>query len=160
MTETKTTLPNLADILGPILRRVSAEQRPLLIAAAERMAANRYRRWAELVDESLKSGMLACAEREDEVARRVETMFPNADALQMELLSQAPELTEASGSLFASLALHDQFALQAQGERAGAATWKAYAAKASDSKVQGQFLQCARLEEDSAEFLESILTRR
>jgi len=139
------------------LRRVSAEQRPLLIAAAERLAANRYRRWADLVDASTKLGMLSCAEREDDIARRVEAMFPNASAVQRELLAQAPELTDASGSLFASLSLPDQFRLQAQGERVGAATWRSYATNAADEQNRDEFLQCALLEEASAEFLESLL---
>jgi hypothetical protein len=156
MTGSNPSLPNLAEILGPVLRRVSSEQRPLLIAAAERLAASRYRRWAEQVDKQHKVGMLACADREDDIARRVEAMFPDASALQKELLAQVPELTEASGSLFASLSLPDQFRLQAQGERAGAATWRAYAAKAADAKDRDEFLQCALLEEGSAEFLETL----
>ena len=36
-------LPDVARILGPLLERVPREQRPLLIAIAERMAADRYR---------------------------------------------------------------------------------------------------------------------
>ncbi len=40
-------LPDVAEILGPVLARVDPEQRPLLMAIAERMAAERYRGWAE-----------------------------------------------------------------------------------------------------------------
>jgi bacterioferritin (cytochrome b1) len=156
MTHTAPPLPNLAESLGPILRRVSFDQRPLLIAAAERLAANRYRVWAEQVDASFKSGMLACAEREDDVARIIEAMFPNAATLQKELLAQAPEL-QASGSLFTAQSLKDQFRLQAQGERAGAATWRAYAEKAADETIRTHFLRCAVLEEESALHLESLL---
>ena len=159
MSTSNTSLPNLAEILGPVLRRVSTQQRPILLAAAERLAANRYRQWADEVDPSLKSGMLACAEREDEVAQRIEAMFANAESLQKELLAQTPELMDAN-SLFASLSLRDQFAVQAQGERAGAATWRIYAEKASDSQIRNQFLKCALLEEESALFLESILQNR
>jgi hypothetical protein len=152
------TLPNIAETLGPILRRVSHEQRPLLIAAAERSAATRYRQWSDqATDAKMKIGLRACADREDDIAERIEAMFSNAKVLQKELLDQAPELIEVGRSLFSPLSLQDQFALQAQGERAGAATWRAYAAQASDSKLQEQFLQCAILEEKSALYLESLL---
>jgi hypothetical protein len=157
MNATTPTLPSLAELLGPLLRRVSSEHRPLLIAAAERLAANRYRIWADQVtDAKSKTGLLACADREDAIARRIEAMYSNAEALQKNLLAQVPELSEASSSIFSALSLKDQFALQAQGERIGAATWRAYAERASDSKIQEQFLSCAALEEESAAYLESL----
>jgi hypothetical protein len=156
MTDAKASLPNLAEIVGPILRRVSTEQRPLLIAAAEKLAANRYRGWAERVDPSFKAGMMKCAEREDDIARRIEAMYANAAELQKELLAKAPELGEASGSMFSALSLPDQFRLQAQGERIGAATWRAYAEKATDAKIADEFRLCAILEEESAAFLETL----
>lgn len=101
-------------------------------------------------------GLLACADREDDIADRVEAMFANAEALQQELLAQVPELSVSTGSLFSSLPLQDQFSLQAQGERIGAATWRAYAERVPDLKLKEQFLRCALLEEESAAFLESL----
>jgi len=39
-----TELPNIARIVGGLLEGVDARERPLLIALAERLAAERYRR--------------------------------------------------------------------------------------------------------------------
>ena len=41
------TLPDLAEILGRVIGRVPAERQPLLLAIAERLAAERYRAWAD-----------------------------------------------------------------------------------------------------------------
>ena len=66
-------LPNIAEFVAPLLERISPEQRPLLIAIAERMAAQRYRGWAEASEQaSLRSELLACADREEEIASQVE----------------------------------------------------------------------------------------
>ena len=59
-------LPDIANLFAPLLARVSEEQRPLLIALAERMAAQRYRGWADASpDTEQRDRLLACAERED-----------------------------------------------------------------------------------------------
>jgi hypothetical protein len=151
------SLPNIAELIGPVLQRVAFEQRPLLIAAAERLAATRYRGWAnQVADAKVKHSLLACADREDDIAKRIEGLFPNAESLQKELLSRTPELAEVGGSIFSPYSLQDQFTLQARGERVGAATWRAYAARATDTNTQEVFLRCAVLEEESALFLESL----
>jgi len=68
-----------AEVLARVLQRVPREQQPLLIALAERLAAERYRGWADEVgDADRKAGLLACADREEEIARRVEELYPAA----------------------------------------------------------------------------------
>jgi hypothetical protein len=157
----KTPLPDLAQALGPLLQRVPAAHQPLLIAYAERLAAERYRSWAESVaSAATKASLLACAEREEEIAQRVESLYPDATALQTQLLSTVPELAAAGRSLFAAYSIEDQFALQANGERLGAATWRSFAKRAADAQARDTFLACAVLEEQSAEFLESIVSPR
>ena len=155
------SLPNLAEILGPVLGRIGAEQRPLVIAAAERSAATRYRGWANAVkNPTIKAGLNECAAREDDIATRVEAMYPNAGILQEQLLELTPELLDGGRAIFSPYSLKDQFALQAQGERIGAATWRSYAARASNDQHKEIFLQCAVLEELSATFLESLANER
>ena len=150
-------LPNIADILGPVLERVLREQRPLLMAIAERMAADRYREWAGAVEgESRRSDLVACANREEEIAGRVEALYPESAAVQPDILAKNPDLAELNRAIFADRPLADQYAIQAQGERVGASTWRALAEQADPSARQ-TFLDCAELEEQSAAVLESIL---
>lgn len=149
--------PNIAEALAQILQRVSLDQQPLLIALAERMAADRYRGWAAAVPEpDRKSALLACAAREEEIARRVEALHPEAASIQREILARNPDLAEINRSLFAPYSLNEQFRLQARGERLGAATWRSFARHQSNTAARDVFLGCAALEEESASFLESI----
>ncbi len=150
-------LPNIADLVGPLLQSVAREERPLLIAIAERMAAERYRQWAEAVESGpLRSELRACADREEEIASRVEALHPGAAATQAELLANQPDLRDVNRSIFADRPLRDQFTIQAQGERVGASTWRAFAKHAQPS-AQKVFLECAELEEKSAAVLEAAL---
>jgi len=152
---TNSRLPSIGELLLPLLKRISVEHQPVFIAIAERAAAERYRGWASKVSlANLKSSLLACADRENEIAALIESMYPDAQAIQREILSQTPELTDAS--FFSQYSMKDQFVIQAQGERLGAETWRSFAKQANDSQVREIFLRCALLEEESAQFLESI----
>src|SRR5437773_12201199 len=94
-------LPNIAEVLARVLQRVSPEQQPLLIALAERLAAERYRGWArEVTETSQGAQLLACADREEEIARRVEALYPEVAAIQRDILTQNPDLEEINRSLF------------------------------------------------------------
>ena len=60
--------PRLAELIGPLLAGVAEADRPVVIAMAERIAADRYRAWAEQVRDPLdKARLMACAAREDEI---------------------------------------------------------------------------------------------
>lgn len=151
-------LPNLGEIIGGVLQRVAVEQQPLLIAVAERLAALRYRSWATAAAaEPRRSQLLACAAREEEIASRVEALYPDAAAIQRALLSGNPDLEEVNRSIFAGRPLPQQFTIQAQGERLGAATWKAFAQHDHDPTRRAAFLACADLEVESALVLEGFL---
>lgn len=158
MTNNESTIPNVAEILSQVLRNIETGRQPLLLAALERLAAERYRTWAgEHPDPSVREGLLACADREEEIARRVESLDPNAFAIQDKLLSDHPELLDLNRTLFEGRPLKVQFAMQAQGEMAGAAAWRAYAAAASDSSAQELLQSCSPLEEANAAFLRGLL---
>ncbi len=158
MTYNQSTIPNVAEILRQALRDIDPTLQPLLLAKLERLAAERYRRWAsEHPDPSVKEGLLACADREDEIASRVESLNPNAAAIQDKLFSDNPDLLELNRTLFEGRPIKAQFAMQAQGEMAGATAWKAYGAAASDP-LAGELLQsCGPLEESNAAFLQTLL---
>jgi hypothetical protein len=154
-------LPDIGQTIAPVLLRLPRERQPLLIAVAERMAAERYRAWAaEPANADHERELLACAEREEEIARRIEGLYPDAAALQRAIVGDNPELDEINRAIFAGRPLADQFTIQARGERLGAATWRAFAKHAPNPDARATFLSCARLEEDSAAVLESILAAR
>jgi len=149
---------NIALILGQLLQRVSPAERALLIALAERLAADRYRGWAcEVGDPARASLLLACAEREEEIARRVQALHPDAATIQRDILARNPDLEDINRSIFAGRPLDQQFALQAQGERLGAATWRSFAGREEDMRARDTFLGCANLEEENAGCLEALL---
>ena len=157
-TETASGGPSIAEVLAPVLLRIPRARQPLLIAFAERLAAGRYRRWAD--DPSMRDravALRACADREEEIARRIEGLFPDADAAQRELAAAHPEICAVNRSLFEGRSLAQQFAIQARGERLGAATWRSFAAHQHDANARETFLACALLEEESADVLESLL---
>jgi hypothetical protein len=152
-------LPDVGETLLPLLARVPRERQPLLIALAERLAAVRYRGWAAgAADARRKGELLACAAREEDIATRVEALYPNAAAWQQDLVAQNPDLEAINHSLFADRPLAHQFTIQARGERLGAATWRSLAAHSADTAARETFLKCAELEEQSAAVLESYLT--
>lgn len=158
MTDDQTNIPNVAEILADVLRNVDPKLQPLLLAKLERLAAERYRNWAsDHPDQSIKDGLLACADREEEIARRVESLVPDAAAIQDKLLSDNPELLDLNRTLFEGRPLKVQFAMQADGERAGAGTWKAYAAAASEESAQQLLHSCSALEQANADFLQTLL---
>ena len=158
MNDNQTDIPNIAVILADVLRNVDPRLQPLLLAKLERLAAQRYRTWAgDHADQSVKEGLLACADREEEIARRVESLRPDASAIQDKLLSDNPELLDLNRTLFEGRPLKVQFAMQADGERAGAAAWRAYAAATSDPSVQELLDSCSALEQANAEFLQTLL---
>lgn len=151
-------LPNVAEMLAPLLGRLPSEQRPLLIAAAERLAAERYRGWAHGSSEARRALLLACAEREEEIASRIEALYPDATALQRDILARNPGFADLNRSVFEGRPLDEQYGIQAQGERIGASTWRSFARQAKDSQARQTFLDCAELEEQSARVLDSLLS--
>ena len=74
-----------------------------------------------------------------------------------DLTRDRPGLEGLNTSIFADRPLHEQFAIQARGECAGAASWRYFAEHAESEAARDQFLECANLEEESATCLESLL---
>lgn len=147
----------LAELVGPLLAPLPREEQPAIIALAERVAAGRYRAWAEqLISDEIIERLLACAAREDDIATRVEAQTPGAADLQARAMAEHAELADRYAALFSGRTLPEQFAMQARAERAGAATWRALASGSSDASAQ-TFLACAKLEEASAAELESLI---
>ncbi|MDX2169708.1 MAG: hypothetical protein SF182_21745 [Deltaproteobacteria bacterium] len=154
---TDAALPSIGEAIGPLLLALPREQQPLFIALAERRAAARYREWAAAVsDADFAAALLACAGREEEIAGRVEALHPDAAAVQRALLASHPQFETLNLALFADRSLPDQFRIQANGERLGAATWRSFADAAPSAAARETFLDCAALEEESAVVLEAF----
>ncbi len=150
-------LPSVGELIAPIIGNVPEEQRPLLVALAEKIAAGRYRDWAEQASGSDRHALLACADREEEIARRVESLYPDAAAVQADLLVKHPDIEQAYRDLFSGHPIQDQYAIQADGERLGAATWRALARDADRDEQRKVFFDNAELEEASAAVLEALV---
>jgi len=160
VTDDPPELPDVAAIIAQALQRVAPERQPLLVAFAERLAAERYRGWAaDPANQAFASKLLVCAGREEEIASRVEALSPGAAAIQHELRREHPDLEEINLSLFAGRPLTHQFTMQARGERIGAAFWRALAGQEDRSQARQTLLRCAELEEENAVVLEAICER-
>ena len=147
----------IAELVGPVLAALQPEEQPAAIALAERIAAGRYRAWAaETREPATQEKLRACAAREEDIASRVEAIVPDAESIQARVERAHPDLAVGYMALFGGRSLADQFALQASLERIGARTWRALA-ETSPPDVREVLLQCALLEERSAEVLDSLI---
>lgn len=66
---------NFGELLVEHLSGVPQDAYPYLLSQLERTAAAHYRAWTDDVPEH-RDGILECSAREDEIADRVEAMFP------------------------------------------------------------------------------------
>lgn len=149
--------PSIASTIGPRIAAIPRSEQRFVVAYAERVAARRYRAWAVAApDAETAEALRACAVREEEIAGRVEALSPRATEIQQTYLAAHPDLEEAYLSLFDGEPLTSQFAIQAEGERLGAATWRIFAAEQQDPAHRDVFLACAALEEASAQTLEAL----
>lgn len=158
MPNNQASVVDIAKILNRAIQEIEPALQPIFIAGLERLAARRYRIWADdHSDTAIKHGLLACAGREEEISARVESLHPNASGIQDKLLWSNAEVLELNRTLFEGRPIEEQFRIQANGERAGAAVWRSYAAAATDPSAREVLLGCSPLEEANAEFLESLL---
>ena len=147
--------PNFATLLAPFIVEVPEEGRPRFLALLERGAAARYRAWARELPEHAAI-LRACADREDEIADRVESLFPIAPELEKQIAEPLPRARDTYYDVFAGVPLLDQLAIQANAERQGAAAWRGMAASHEDAAVREELERCAQLEEESATALETL----
>ena len=154
-------LPSIAAMLTPVAARLPLRQQRLLIAHAERQAAEMYRSWAAQVDAPERDGFLRCAAREEDIAARIEALEPEADTLRRQVeAALPPDLDAQVRAVYADRPLEEQWEIQRRAERAGKKTWENFAATESDPAAQAVLRTCATLEDESASFLAAALDRR
>jgi hypothetical protein len=135
----------LRGLAAALFAQCPQEQHWVLLAMLERVAADQYRRWADEVGDEHRTGILACAAREEQVADVLEAAAPNATATAAALGERFPDLGARYAALLDGRSLVEQFAIQATGERAGGELLRSYALP-----------DAAELEDANADFLDRI----
>ncbi len=154
---TGATAPDFAVLLAPHIERVPDGALPAFLARLERGAAERYRLWAEALPEHAE-GLLECAAREDAIADRVDRLYPATAPEQVAAMDAAiGPARETYYAVFRGLTPIEQMMIQANAERQGAAAWRGMIAGEDDASVRADLEECARIEEASADFLDSLL---
>jgi len=152
----KLEIPNFPMLLMEPLISVPEPSRVGFIARLERSAADRYREWAE-ESEKLREGLIACADREDEIADRAEALSPvrsEDEAIVGEALTKARALYAGA---FEGHPLEDKIILQAHAERQGSLAWLGFAGQTEDEATKREFLALADLEVASAAHIDEAL---
>ncbi len=153
-------VPDFDELLGGMLDRVKEEQRPLLMAMLERVAAAKYREWSGLPEHGAhRTDLLDCAAREEEIASKVEALYAGAAALQQAIADELPELAQVSDDLFGGRSVPHQMAVLAAGERSGGRVWETLARAQSAPTAQDAMRSCGPLEDANAAVLERILSQ-
>ena len=94
---------------------------------------------------------------DDLVAEYVESMNDGETLNPDAVLAKHPDVEQAYRDLFSGRPVEDQYAIQADGERLGASTWRAFARDTERDEDRVVFLDCAELEEASAAVLEALV---
>jgi hypothetical protein len=149
-------VPNFGVLLAPAIAALPEAARPAMLCGLERAAAARYRAWAEELPDH-KAALLACAEREDEIANSVAGLFP-LDAAGRQAVDKAlPEAIAIYHDAFAPHPVLEQLYLQSEAELQGAAAW-ANIAKAFESGTETDTLaRCSALEEENSRAAKEVL---
>jgi hypothetical protein len=150
-------IPNFAILLGPFITPIPEASRPAFLCLLERVAAGRYREWADECPANERDDLLACSAREDEIADRVVALFPAVAGDQEKMKSELEGARAAYASVFEDLSLSEKLFVQAGAERQGAAAWRGFAAQEEVPAVREELERCAGLEEASAACLEGLL---
>ena len=147
-------IPNFGELLAEHLGAVPPEAYPYLLSQLERTAAERYRGWADAVPEH-RDGLLACAAREDEIADRVEAMFPPSAEHRALVGGIIPNAKDTYYSAFEPYTPVEQMTIQANAERQGANAWQNLKQLYPDHA--GALDELSAIEESSADYLDALL---
>ncbi len=149
-------IPNLGTLLAPYLSAVPAASMPRFLARLERGAADRYRYWASVLP-AHAPGLLECAAREDEIARRADALFAVIAEDLPAIEAALPQARSTYFQIFDGLEVPRQLQIQASAEREGNAAWLGLADGADDVSAKAELVALAALEIDNAEYLEQVV---
>jgi hypothetical protein len=149
-------VPRFGALLRAHIAGVPDAARPAFLAGLERSAAARYRAWAVELPERADV-LLACADREDEIADLVAGLFPIGDDLQTEVDAALPAAIELYYDVFAPFGVLDQLYLQSEAELQGAQAWVGMSAAVDDPGVRDVLARCTQLEQESSVAVKALL---
>jgi len=149
-------IPKFGELLAEHLGGVPAEAYPYLLSQLERTAAARYRDWADAVP-SHRDGILQCAAREDEIADRVEAMFPPSAEHRALVAEIIPKAKATYYSAFEPYTPIEQMTIQANAERQGANAWQTL--KTAYPEKAAELDELSRIELSSADYLDAHLAQ-
>lgn len=150
----KPKIPIFGELLAPFLTPIAVTAKPGALAILERGAAERYRGWAEAVPE-YRTGLLACAAREDQIANKVDALIPIPVEHRKTVEGLMVLAKEAYFGVFENLSVIEQMTIQAAAERQGARAWPGFIADYPDITEELQALSAIELV--SADYLDKIL---
>jgi hypothetical protein len=148
-------IPNFGEILAPFLGDVPSAALPYLLSQLERAAAERYRAWAEALPAHAR-GIGECADREDDIAERVETLFPPTEEHRAMVDGLMPAAKAAYYAVFEGYSPIEQMTIQEDAERQGAGAWQGMKAAYPDQAAALDALSETELA--SADYLETLLS--
>jgi hypothetical protein len=153
-------IPDFAQLLAPYISVIPQASQPAFLAQLERTAAQRYRDWAQALPEHTE-GLIECAEREDEIARRIEKILPAAGGQDQKIISET--IAPAKACYYQALnpfSVWEQLYIQANAERQGAAAWRMIASQFTDQSIIEALESCSSIEEQSADYVDALLATR
>jgi hypothetical protein len=153
---TRIDIPNFGELLAEHLSSVPPQAYPYLLSQLERTAADRYRGWAEEVPEH-RDGLLACAAREDEIADRVEALFPPSEEHRALVAAVIPKAKATYYAVFEPYSPVEQMTIQANAERQGANAWQTL--KAVYQEHADALDRLSEIEIGSADYLDALLPK-
>jgi hypothetical protein len=151
-------IPNFGALLAPVLSRVPDAARPRFLALLERTAADRYRVWAAQLPIEAEA-LTGCAQREDEIADRIEALFDIEESALAELRDLLPEARALYYAAFDGIPVIEQLRMQADAELQGANAWRSIARKLTDEATIAELNRCSEIEEASSAAVAEILER-
>lgn len=149
-------VPNFGELLGPYIKSVPDHAKPNFLALLERGAAQRYRYWAKQLP-THQEGLNQCADREDQIADIIESLFPIDKDLAEMIKAPLPSAQEEYYGVFQQLSLPDQLEVQADAELQGAEAWRAMLNDELATGTRDGLERCISLEQTSSKYLYSIL---
>ena len=148
---------SIAGAFEPLLALVSPEEVPIVLAILERIAGTKYRVWADQADNNIeRDGLLACAQREDEIAEFIESLQADAQSVIASVRNRIPDFEERYDAVMAGLDRTEQLRVQAEGEMGGSGYMSQFAS-AAEGAVAARFESLALLEEANSKFLSRLI---
>ena len=150
---------SIVEAFEPLLPQLAEAEIPMMLAILERIAAEKYRGWADGSDDPIeRDGLLACASREDEIAEFIESLDAKSQALSAELHGRFPDLRERYDSVMKGRSRIEQLRIQSEGELGGADYMRQFS-EAFEGAVSARFASLALCEEANSMFLSELIKK-